>query len=167
MIEWLESEALGQTQGVLLWAGIVLAFWPVTMGTRLLTKAFNAVFEVEETHPAWRRVASSLTLAPRLALVVITAVGLMLFTSRAIVWLSCLLPFRYKALVSPCKFPANQIPTLRFRALLVEEALRWSWRWCGGGRFRVLLALLEPNKRYVLVGKRTFREDLSSRRLGE
>jgi membrane protein len=122
LIEWLESEALGQTQGVLLWAGIVLAFWPVTMGTRLLTKAFNAVFEVEETHPAWRRVASSLTLAPGLALVVITAVGLMLFTSRAIVWLSCLLPFRYKALVSPCKFPANQIPTLRFRALLVEEA---------------------------------------------
>jgi hypothetical protein len=54
--------------------------------------------------------------------VVITTVGLMLFTFRAMVWLSCLLPFRYKALVSPCMFLANQIPILRFRALLVEEA---------------------------------------------
>lgn len=88
VIERLEGEVLGQTQGALLWSGIVLAFWSVSMGSRLLTKALNAVFEVEETRPAWKRVAYSLTLAPGLALAVIAAVGLMLVTSRAMVWLS-------------------------------------------------------------------------------
>ncbi len=58
------------------------------MGARLLTKALNAVFEVEETRPAWKRVAASLTFAPALALAVIAAVGLMLVTSRTIAWIS-------------------------------------------------------------------------------
>ena len=49
LIGRLEGEVLGQTQGALLWSGIVLAFWSVSMGARLLTKALNAVFEVEET----------------------------------------------------------------------------------------------------------------------
>jgi membrane protein len=54
----------------------------------VLTKALNAVFEVEETRPAWKRVAASLTFAPALALTVIAGVGLMLVTSRAMAWIS-------------------------------------------------------------------------------
>jgi membrane protein len=88
LIEWLEDGVLGQTQGGILAVGIILAFWSVSMGARVLTKALNAVFEVEETRPAWKRVAASLTFAPALALTVIAGVGLMLVTSRAMAWIS-------------------------------------------------------------------------------
>lgn len=58
------------------------------MGARILTRALNAVFEAEETRPAWKRTAASVTVAPALALVVISAVTLMLVTSRAAAWAS-------------------------------------------------------------------------------
>jgi hypothetical protein len=45
-----------------------------------------------------------------------------------------------------------------FTPCWTKKLPRWSWRWCRGGRFRVLLGLLKSNKRYALVGKRTFRE---------
>lgn len=61
------------------------------MGARILTKAMNAVYEIRETRPAWKRICASLALAPALALAGIVAVGLMLVTSRTIVWAaSCL-----------------------------------------------------------------------------
>ena len=88
LVGWLKDGVLGQTQGGLLSVGIVLAFWSVSMGARLLTRALNAVFEVEETRPAWKRVVVSVTFAPALALAVIVAVGLMLVTSRTILWIS-------------------------------------------------------------------------------
>lgn len=88
LIRWLEDGILGQTRGGILSVGIVLAFWSVSVGARLLTKALNAVFEVEETRPAWKRAATSLTFAPALAVAVIAAVGLMLVTSRTIAWIS-------------------------------------------------------------------------------
>jgi membrane protein len=53
------------------------------MGARILTKALNAVFEVKETRPAWKRTAASVTVAPALALAVAAAAALMLVTSRA------------------------------------------------------------------------------------
>ena len=56
------------------------------MGARLLTRALNAVFEVEETRPAWKRAAVFLTFAPGLAVAV--SVGLLHFTSGAMAWLA-------------------------------------------------------------------------------
>jgi membrane protein len=88
LIRWLEAGVLGETRSGILAVGIVLAFWSVSMAARILTKALNAIFEVEETRPAWRRVVASLTVAPALALAVIAAVGLMLVTSRTIAWIS-------------------------------------------------------------------------------
>jgi membrane protein len=38
----------------------------VSIGALFLSRALNAVFEVEETRPTWKRVASSLTFAPGL-----------------------------------------------------------------------------------------------------
>jgi membrane protein len=87
-VESLLGQVLGQDQGALLAAGIVLAFWSVSVGARLLSKALNAVLEIEETRPLWKRVASSLTFAPGLAFAGITAVALMLLTSRAAAWLA-------------------------------------------------------------------------------
>jgi membrane protein len=83
LIGWLEEGVLGRTEGGLLSIGVVLAFWSVSMGARILTKALNAVFEVEETRPAWKRTAASVTVAPALALAVAAAAALMLVTSRA------------------------------------------------------------------------------------
>jgi membrane protein len=83
LVGWLKDGVLGQSQGGLLSVGIVLAFWSVSMGARTLTKALNAVFEVEETRPAWKRTAASVTVAPALALAVAAAAALMLVTSRA------------------------------------------------------------------------------------
>jgi membrane protein len=82
------EEAFGQDHGWLLLVGIALAFWSVSMGALFLTKALNAVFEVQETRPPWKRIASSLTIAPSLALAAVTAVSLMLVTSRAAAWLA-------------------------------------------------------------------------------
>lgn len=88
LIRWLEEGAMGQTEGGLLAIGVALAFWSVAIGARILTTVLNAVFEVEETRPAWKRTAASVTVAPALALAVTAAGALMLVTSRAAAWLS-------------------------------------------------------------------------------
>ena len=88
LIRWLEEGVLGRTEGGILAAGILLALWSVSMGARVLTKALNAVFEVEETRPAWKRTLASVTVAPALALAVTAAAALMLATSRAAAWVS-------------------------------------------------------------------------------
>ena len=82
------GHTLGQEDRWLLLVGIALAFWSVSSGARLLTKALNVIFEVRETRPPWKRVASSLTFAPGLALAAVIAVTLMLVTSRAAAWLA-------------------------------------------------------------------------------
>ena len=82
------AQVLGEDQGGLLSVGIVVAFWSVSMGARLLTRALNAILEVEETRSPWKRVASSLTFAPGLALAAVCAVGLLLATLRSAAWLA-------------------------------------------------------------------------------
>ncbi len=87
-VESLLGQVFDQYHGALLFFGIALAFWSVSMGARLLSKALNVVLEVEETRPPWKRAASSLTFAPGLAFAGVTAVGLMLLTSRTAAWLA-------------------------------------------------------------------------------
>ena len=82
------EQAFGQDHVWLFLVGIALAFWSVSISALFLTKALNAVFEVQETRPPWKRIASSLTFAPSLALAAVTAVTLMLVTSRAAAWLA-------------------------------------------------------------------------------
>lgn len=88
LIENFREGVLGQAQGGLLLAGILLAFWSVTMGARIFTKALNAVYEIRETRPAWKRIPASVALAPALVLVGTVAAGLMLVTSTTIGWAS-------------------------------------------------------------------------------
>ena len=87
-VESLLGQVLGQDHGGLLFAGIVLAFWSVSMGARLLSKALNSILEVEETRTPWKRTASSLTFAPGIAFAGVAAVTLMLLTSRTAAWLA-------------------------------------------------------------------------------
>jgi membrane protein len=87
-VEWLVERVRDPERGWVLASGIVVALWSVSMGARLLMRALNAVLEVEETRPLWKRVAFSVVFAPGLAFAGIAAAGLMLVTSRATAWLA-------------------------------------------------------------------------------
>ena len=77
-----------QTQGELLLVTIVIALWSVSSGVRTLTKALNAVHDVEETRPGWRRYVLSFFYALGLAIMVILAMGLMLIGPSAVEWIA-------------------------------------------------------------------------------
>ena len=77
-----------QTQGELLLVKIVIALWSVSSGVRTLTKALNAVHDVEETRPGWRRYVLSFFYALGLAIMVILAMGLMLIGPSAVEWIA-------------------------------------------------------------------------------
>jgi membrane protein len=57
---------------------ISLAVWSISSGIRTLTKALNAVHEVEENRPSWKRYGLSFFYALGLAVMVILALALLL-----------------------------------------------------------------------------------------
>ena len=75
-----------QAQGGLLLIGIGTAVWTVSSGVRTLTKALNAVHEVEETRPGWKRYGLSFFYALGLAIMVILAMGLLLIGPEVVEW---------------------------------------------------------------------------------
>jgi membrane protein len=77
-----------QTQGELLLITIGIALWSVSSGVRTLTKALNAVHDVEETRPSWQRYVLSFFYALGLAIMVILAMGLMLIGPSAVEWIA-------------------------------------------------------------------------------
>jgi membrane protein len=123
-VESLLGQVLGQDHGGLLFAGIVLAFWSVSMGARLLSKALNSILEVEETRTPWKRTASSLTFAPGIAFAGVAAVTLMLLTSRTAAWLAGLvgLDEAFVLLWTLLRWPA----ALLLLALVVAAVYRYA-----------------------------------------
>jgi len=75
-----------QPQSELLLVTIGIALWSVSSGVRTLTKALNAVHEVEETRPGWKRYALSFFYALGLAIMVILAAALLLIGPQAVEW---------------------------------------------------------------------------------
>jgi membrane protein len=75
-----------QPQSELLLFTIGIALWSVSSGVRTLTKALNAVHEVEETRPGWKRYALSFFYALSLAIMVIVAMALLLIGPQAVEW---------------------------------------------------------------------------------
>jgi membrane protein len=75
-----------ESQGELLLITIGIALWSVSSGIRTLTKALNAVHEVEETRPGWKRYALSFFYALGLAIMVILAAALLLIGPQAVEW---------------------------------------------------------------------------------
>jgi membrane protein len=75
-----------QPQSELLLVTIGIALWSVSSGVRTLTKALNAVHEVEETRPGWKRYALSFFYALGLAVMVILAAALLLIGPQAVEW---------------------------------------------------------------------------------
>jgi membrane protein len=72
----------------LLLVTIGIALWSVSSGVRTLTKALNAVHDVEETRPGWQRYPLSFFYALGLAIMVILAMGLMLIGPSAVEWIA-------------------------------------------------------------------------------
>jgi membrane protein len=86
-VEWLVREGQYQAQGGLLSGVVIIAVWTVSAGVRSLTKALNAVHEVEESRPGWKRYPLSFFYALSLAIAIILAAGLLLIGPRVVEWL--------------------------------------------------------------------------------
>jgi membrane protein len=86
--EWLIEQIQYESQGELLVITIGIALWSVSSSVRTLTKALNAVHEVEESRPSWKRYALSFFYALGLAIMVILASALLLIGPRAVEWIA-------------------------------------------------------------------------------
>ena len=76
-----------QAQSALPIIVIGLAIWSASSGVRTLTKALNAVNEVEESRPGWKRYALSFFYALDLAIMIIVAGTLLLVGPRVVEWI--------------------------------------------------------------------------------
>ena len=86
VVEWLIQQGQNQAQGGLLSGVVIVAIWSVSSGVRSLTKALNAVHEVEESRPLWKRYPLSFFYALSLAITTILATGLLLIGPQVVEW---------------------------------------------------------------------------------
>ena len=86
VVEWLIQQGQNQAQGGLLSGVVIIAIWSVSSGVRSLTKALNAVHEVKESRPLWKRYPLSFFYALSLAITTILATGLLLIGPRVVEW---------------------------------------------------------------------------------
>jgi membrane protein len=86
--EWLIEQIQYESQGELLVLTIGIALWSVSSSVRTLTKALNAVHEVEESRPSWKRYPLSFFYALGLAIMVILAAALLLIGPKAVEWVA-------------------------------------------------------------------------------
>ncbi len=86
-VEWVIRQSQYQAQSTVLGVSIGLAIWSVSSGVRSLTKALNAVHEVEESRPGWKRYPLSFFYALSLAIMVILAMALLLVGPEVVEWI--------------------------------------------------------------------------------
>ena len=85
-VESLIRQSQYQAQGGLLSGVVIIAVWSVSSGVRSLTKALNAVHEVEESRPGWKRYPLSFFYALSLAVTTILGAGLLLIGPQVVEW---------------------------------------------------------------------------------
>ena len=83
--QWIKQSQY-QAQGGLLSGVVIVAVWSVSSGVRTMTKALNAVHEVEESRPLWKRYVLSFFYALSLAITTILATGLLLIGPQLVEW---------------------------------------------------------------------------------
>ncbi len=88
LVEQVINQVQGGSGGGLLSFGIVAALWSASSGVRALMNALNVTYRVEESRPIWKRYPLSVMYTLGLTIMLITAVGLMLFGSQGIEWLA-------------------------------------------------------------------------------
>ena len=84
--EWLIGQLRGQPGGAVLSVGALTAFWATATGIRMLRRALHAAYGVPETRPVWKRIVFSVLVVPLFALAGIVAIGLLVVTSRTLMW---------------------------------------------------------------------------------
>jgi membrane protein len=85
--QWVKQSQY-QAQGGLLSGVVIVAVWSVSSGVRSLTKALNAIHEVEESRPLWKRYPLSFFYALSLAITTILATGLLLIGPQVVEWVA-------------------------------------------------------------------------------
>ena len=85
-VESLIRQSQSQAQGGLLSGVVIIAVWSVSSGVRSLTKALNAVHEVEESRPVWKRYPLSFFYVLSLAVTTILGAGLLLIGPQVVEW---------------------------------------------------------------------------------
>ena len=83
---WIRQSQQYLAQGGLLSGVVILAVWSISSGVRSLTKALNAVHEVEESRSVWKRYPLSFFYALSLAITTILGAGLLLIGPRVVEW---------------------------------------------------------------------------------
>jgi membrane protein len=84
---WIGQSQQYLAQGGLLSGVVILAVWSISSGVRSLTKALNAVHEVEESRPLWKRYPLSFFYALVLAITTILGAGLLLIGPQVVAWI--------------------------------------------------------------------------------
>lgn len=78
-----------QTQRVGLFSvGIILALWTASAGVRSTMTAMNKAYDVEEGRPAWKRIPLSILYTIGIALMLLSAAGLMVVGPEVMSWLA-------------------------------------------------------------------------------
>jgi len=86
VVNWLITQSQEQAQGGLLSGVVIIAIYSISSGVRSLTKALNAVHEVEESRSVWKRYPLSFFYALSLAITTILGAGLLLIGPRVVEW---------------------------------------------------------------------------------
>src|SRR5215208_4716792 len=84
---WIGQSQQYLAQGGLLSGVVILALWSVSSGVRALAKALNAVHEVQESRPLWKRYPLSFLYALGLAITTILGAGLLLIGPPVVEWI--------------------------------------------------------------------------------
>lgn len=82
------SQIQDQSRGGLLSFGAITAIWAASSGMRALINALNTAHDVEESRPLWKLYLLSIGFTIGLAILLLTAVGLMALGPRGIEWLA-------------------------------------------------------------------------------
>ncbi|ACO79448.1 Ribonuclease BN protein [Azotobacter vinelandii CA] len=68
--------------------GIVAALWTASAGVRSTMQAMNKAYDVAESRPAWKRIPLSVLYTVGIALMLLSAAGLMLIGPEVMTWLA-------------------------------------------------------------------------------
>lgn len=84
LVEQVIGQVRSQSQGWLLLVGVAVGLWSAPSTILLLMVALNAAYEVEETHPIWKRLLLSIGYTLGLAVLIIIATALMMVGPQAV-----------------------------------------------------------------------------------
>lgn len=86
--EMIVQQARGGANGGLLSFGLILTLWAASGGVRAAMHAINAAYDVKEERPIWKKYPLSILFTIGLAVLIVSAVALMLLGPQTMEWLS-------------------------------------------------------------------------------